>query len=52
MNEESKPVERVIGLDAHPDTFTAAILRGSTPAAAVVEKVFNKVPLVQLQSWA
>jgi len=52
MNEESKPVERVIGLDSHPDSFTAAILRGPTPASAVVEKMFNKVPLSQLQSWA
>ena len=52
MNEELKPVERVIGLDAHPDSFTAALLRGPTPAAAVVEKVFNKVPLAQLTSWA
>jgi transposase len=51
MNEESKPVERVIGLDAHPDSFTAAILRGSTPATAVVEKVFNQVPLAQLCGW-
>jgi len=52
MNEESKSVERVIGLDAHPDSFTAAILRGPTPAAAVVEKIFNKVPLAQLPNWA
>ncbi len=52
MNEESKPVERVIGFDAHPDSFTAAILRGATPAAAVTEKLFNKVPLGQLQNWA
>lgn len=52
MNEESKVVERVIGLDSHPDSFTAAILRGPTPAAAVVEKVFNKVPLAQLTRWA
>lgn len=52
MNEESKPVERVIGLDAHPDSFTAATLRGPTPASAVVEKIFNKVPLAQLTSWA
>jgi transposase len=52
MNEESKQVERVIGLDAHPDSFTAAILRGPTPAAAVVEKVYNKVPLAQLPIWA
>jgi len=52
MKDEAKLVERVIGLDAHPDSFTAAILRGPTPAAAVVEKVFNKVPLAQLPRWA
>jgi transposase len=52
MNEEVTVVERVIGLDAHPDSFTAAILRGPTPATAVVEKVFNKVPLAQLPRWA
>jgi len=52
MNEQTKPVERVIGLDGHPDSFTAALLRGPTPAAAIVEKIFNKVPLAQLSSWA
>ena len=52
MNEESKLVERVIGFDSHPDSFTAAILRGPTPAAAIVEKVFNQVPMAQLPSWA
>jgi transposase len=43
---------RVVGFDCHPDSFTAAILRGPTPAAAVVEKIFNKVPMCRLQSWA
>ena len=52
MNEELKPVERVIGFDAHPDSFTAAIVHGPTPAAAVVKKTFNKVPMAQLTSWA
>ena len=42
----------MIGFDSHPDSFTAAILRGPTPAAAVVEKTFHKVPMSQLQSWA
>jgi transposase len=51
MNDKSKPVERVIGFDAHPDSFTAAILRGPTPAAAVVEKVFNKLPMARLPDW-
>src|SRR5208282_3977916 len=52
MNEELKSVERVIGLDVHPDSFTAAIIRGPSPAAAVVEKLCNKVPLAQLPGWA
>lgn len=52
MNDKVNTLERVIGLDAHPDSFTAAILRGPTPAAAVVEKVFNKVPMAQLTGWA
>ena len=52
MNDKANSVERVIGFDTHPDSFTAAILRGPTPAAAVVEKVYNKVPMAQLPSWA
>jgi transposase len=52
MNTNPEIVERVIGFDAHPDTFTAALLRGATPAAAVIEKTFNRVPMAQLQSWA
>ena len=52
MNDQTNPVERVIGLDAHPDSFTAAVMRGRTPAQAWSEKVFNKVPLTQLKSWA
>src|SRR6266487_250279 len=52
MNNDSNPVERVIGFDSHPDTFTAALLAGQTPAAAVIQKIFNKVPLGQLLSWA
>jgi transposase len=52
MNTETKQIERVIGFDCHPDSFTAAILRGPTPAAAVVEKIFNQVPLGQLPDWA
>jgi transposase len=43
---------RVIGFDSHPDSFTAAILCGPTPAAALVEKMFNQLPMSQLQSWA
>jgi transposase len=52
MNSDSNIVERVIGFDSHPDSFTAAVLRGPTPAAAITEKIFNKVALGQLQAWA
>jgi transposase len=52
MNQEPKVFERVIGLDAHPDIFTAAFVRGLTPAAAVHEKTFDRVPLDTLCQWA
>lgn len=52
MNAKVEGVERVIGLDSHPDTFTAALLRGPTPLAAIVEKVFNQVALSRLSGWA
>ena len=52
MNNDATLVQRVIGFDCHPDSFTAALLRGPTPAAAVTEKMFNKVPMSQLQGWA
>jgi transposase len=52
MNDTVNSVERVVGFDSHPDSFTATLLRGSTPAAAIVERTFNKVPLSQLQNWA
>ena len=52
MNAEINKVERVIGFDSHPDSFTAAIARGPTPAAAVIEKLFNKLPMSQLETWA
>lgn len=52
MNATTNNVERVIGFDAHPDSFTAAVLRGPTPASAVTEKTFNKLPMSRLKSWA
>jgi len=51
MTDKINPVERLIGFDGHPDSFTAAVVKGPTPAAATLEKMFNKVPLGQLRSW-
>jgi len=52
MKTKSTGPGRVVGLDCHPDSFTAALITGATPATALVEKTFNKAPLGQLQSWA
>jgi transposase len=52
MNENANLIGRVIGFDSHPDTFTAAVLTGQTPAQALITKTFNRVPLAQLPSWA
>src|SRR4030095_16719771 len=51
-NSDQNIVERVIGFDSHPDSFTAAIVRGATPVSAIVEKTFNKLPMGQLKVWA
>ena len=48
----SKNTRRVVGLDVHPDTFAAAILRGCDPATAQVEHASTRVPLDQLEAWA
>lgn len=52
MDDQPKSVQRVVGFDCHPDSFTAAIIDGPTPAAAILQKVFNKIPLSQLEGWA
>jgi transposase len=52
VQQNSIPVERVVGLDAHPDSFTAALVEGPNPRAAIVRKTFDKVPLAQLKRWA
>ena len=51
-NSNLNTPSRIIGFDSHPDSFTAAILRGHTPASAVTEKVFSKIPMERLQSWS
>jgi transposase len=52
MKQEVNSVERVIGLDAHPDTFTAALIQGHSPASAIEEKLFNRIAMSQLAPWA
>jgi transposase len=52
LNPKATSFNRLYGLDAHPDSFTAAALQGHNAASAVVQRVFNKVPLSRLTHWA
>jgi transposase len=51
MSNDLNNVERVIGFDSHPDSFTAAIVQGPNPAGAIVQKTFEKISIAQLKSW-
>lgn len=42
---------RTVGLDAHPDSFTAAILEGKIPLEATVLKTSDKQALPTLETW-
>lgn len=52
MNNNAITPSRIIGFDSHPDSFTAAVLVGDTPASAILEKIYNKLPMGQLSRWA
>ena len=43
---------RIIGLDCHPDTFTAAVFRGTTPHDAVKLATRPDMSLNKLLEWA
>ena len=44
-------IRRVIGLDAHPDTFAAAILEGNDAESARCVRSTTKQPLETLEVW-
>jgi len=46
------PKGRIIGLDCHPDTYTAAVFRGSTPHDARKLAGRENLSLKQLLDWA
>ena len=47
--ERTEP--RTVGLDAHPDSFTAALMAGQIPLEAEVLKVSDKLSLPTLEAW-
>src|SRR6187549_2378967 len=46
------PVGRIIGLDLHPDVFSAAALTGRDAATAQVAQSWERRPTLELESWA
>jgi hypothetical protein len=48
----SKSNQRVVGLDAHPDSFAGAILAGRDPASARVLSTSTRVTLKELEALA
>ena len=47
----SESVKRTVGLDIHPDVFTAAILAGQDAGSARIVTVSPSLPLHELRSW-
>ena len=51
MNTCNDKVKRTIGLDCHPDSFTAAVVLGTHARTATVEKLSASLPLDQVEPW-
>lgn len=49
---EVSKLERVVGLDVHPDSFAGAILSGNDPWKARVVSTSRRVALEELEKWA
>ena len=52
MTETPNKHKRIIGLDMHPDTFTAAVLIGDDPTTATIENIYDAIPTPSLEKWA
>lgn len=52
MSDKDSQSGRIIGLDMHPDIFSAAALVGSDPATATVERLWDRLPVPGLVNWA
>ena len=51
MDKKKKKVKLTVGLDAHPDSITAAIVVGENPADAVVDKISDAVAVNDMEHW-
>jgi len=49
---KDKPEKRIIGVDMHPDVFSAAALRGANAAQTQTEWIHDRQPVASLEAWA
>jgi transposase len=49
---KDKQDKRIIGVDMHPDVFSAAALQGASPAQAAAQWVHDRQPVAKLEAWA
>jgi len=52
MKQSSSQMKRIVGLDMHPDVFTAAALKKTDPALATVLWVQDRKETKNLEAWA
>ena len=48
----NKPEKRTIGMDMHPDVFSAAALQGANAKEATAQWVHDRQSVAQLETWA
>jgi len=51
MNHQQDKIKLTIGLDCHPDSFTAAVLAGDRPTEAKVTVRTDAISLDRLEQW-
>ena len=51
LKQSAQRMRRVVGLDAHPDSFAAAELEGNDADSARVVRTTTRQPLATLEAW-
>ena len=52
MSKKENNIKRIIGLDCHPDVFTASAIQGRDPGSSCELWVHDRIELVNLEAWA
>ncbi len=54
MEKKESKIARIVGIDMHPDIFTAAIMEAKSAEGgrAKVQKIYDGVATEQLEQWA